>query len=140
MIPSQETRGSGRENGNRFSIGSVSARPIGVNAAMTSPQAAAAASQAAHCELPRTAKRHALAPIKMRALVGAAYVAGHCSIETCRHQVRCRAHISRLTRAGSRAPPGNRQQVSEKWPEIRSCKRAITVQPYSGSWGPLFSG
>jgi hypothetical protein len=43
-----------------------------VNAAMTSPQAAAAASQAAHCELPRTANRPALALIKMSAVVGAA--------------------------------------------------------------------
>ncbi|MGA9891897.1 MAG: hypothetical protein WBQ55_05915, partial [Xanthobacteraceae bacterium] len=49
-----------------------SARPIGVNAPMTSPQAAAAASQAAQLELPSTAQRPALALIKMRALVGAA--------------------------------------------------------------------
>ena len=47
-MPSGGTCGSGRENGNRFSSGTVSARPIGVNAPMTSPQVAAAASQAAH--------------------------------------------------------------------------------------------
>ena len=69
MIPSQRTR---RENGNRFSSGTVSARPIGVNAAMTSPQAAAAASQAAPFELPSNAQRAAHALIKTRALVGAA--------------------------------------------------------------------
>ena len=39
---------------------------------MTSPQAAAAASQAAHIELPSTAQRPVLALIKTRALVGAA--------------------------------------------------------------------
>ena len=43
-----------------------------MNAPMTSPQAAAAASQAAQFELPSTAQRAALAPIKTKALVGAA--------------------------------------------------------------------
>jgi hypothetical protein len=39
---------------------------------MTSPQAAAAANQAAHFELHSTAQRAAVALIKTRALVGAA--------------------------------------------------------------------
>jgi hypothetical protein len=39
---------------------------------MTSPQAAAAANQAAHFDLPNTAQRAALALIRTRALVGAA--------------------------------------------------------------------
>jgi hypothetical protein len=56
-MPSGGTCRSGRKNGNRFSSGTVSARPIGVNAPMISPQAAAAASQAAHCELLSTAQR-----------------------------------------------------------------------------------
>ena len=71
-MPSGGTCGFGRENGNRFSSGIVSTRPIGVKAPMTSPQVAAAASQAAHIELPSTAQRPVLALIKTRALVGAA--------------------------------------------------------------------
>ncbi len=67
MMPSRGTCGSGRTNGNRCSRGTASARPIGVNAPMTSPQAAPAASQAAPCELPNTAHRAALALIKTNA-------------------------------------------------------------------------
>jgi len=72
MMPSRGSCGSGRENGNRRSRGTASARPIRVNAPMISPQAAAAASQAAPCELPNTAHRAELALIKTKALVGAA--------------------------------------------------------------------
>jgi hypothetical protein len=57
------------DGANLYSSGT--ARPIGVNAPMTSPQAAAAASQAAHLELPSTAQRVALPLIGIRALVGA---------------------------------------------------------------------
>ena len=71
-MPSGGTCKFGRKNGNRFSSGTASARPIGVKAPMSSPQAAAAASQAAHIELPSTAQRPVLALIKTRALVGAA--------------------------------------------------------------------
>jgi hypothetical protein len=39
---------------------------------MASPQAAAAANQAAHLELPKTTQRDAIALIKTSALVGAA--------------------------------------------------------------------
>lgn len=65
--------GAGRENGNRFSRGTASARPIGVNAPTTNPQAAAAAAkQAAQFDLFSTAQRAALALIETKALVGAA--------------------------------------------------------------------
>ena len=64
--------GAGRENGNRFSRGTASARPIGVNAPTTNPQAAAAAKQAAQFDLFSTAQRAALALIETKALVGAA--------------------------------------------------------------------
>ena len=71
-MPSGGRCESGRENRNLFSSGTVSARPTGVNAPMASPQAVAAASQAAQFELPSTAQRAAIALIKTRALVGAA--------------------------------------------------------------------
>jgi hypothetical protein len=57
---------------NLCSSGNSSATPIGVNAPMISPQAAAAANQAAHFELPSTNQRAAIALIRTRALVGAA--------------------------------------------------------------------
>jgi hypothetical protein len=45
---------------------------MGVNAAKTSPQAAAAANQAAHFDLTSAVQRAALALIRTSALVGAA--------------------------------------------------------------------
>jgi hypothetical protein len=50
----------------------MSATPIGVNAAMTSPLAAAAANQAAGVDPWSTAKKDAIALIKISARVGAA--------------------------------------------------------------------
>jgi len=72
MLPSGGECESGGENANLFSSGAVGARPIGVNAMITSPQAAAAANQAAHFELPSTAQRAVIALSKTRPLVGAA--------------------------------------------------------------------
>jgi hypothetical protein len=57
---------------NLFSSGARSARPIGVNVPMTSPQADAAANQAEHFDRRSTAQKAAIAPIKTRAFVGAA--------------------------------------------------------------------
>ena len=71
-MPSGGACESGGENANLFSSGTVSATPIGVNAPMTSPQAAAAASQAAQFDLRSTAQKAAIALIKTRAFVGAA--------------------------------------------------------------------
>ena len=72
MMPSGGSFESGGENANLFSSGTVSAIPIGVNAPMTNTQVAAAASQAAHFELPSTAQSVVVPVIKIKALVGAA--------------------------------------------------------------------
>ena len=71
-MPSGAACEAGSERPNLFSSGTMSATPIGVNAAMTSPQAAAAANQAAHVDPCSTAQKAAIAVIKIRALVGAA--------------------------------------------------------------------
>ena len=63
---------SGGENGNLYSSGTVSARPIGVNVPMTSPHATAAADQVAQFDLRSTAQKAAIALIKIKAFVGAA--------------------------------------------------------------------
>jgi hypothetical protein len=72
MMPSGGACESDCQKGNLFSSGTVSAAPIGVNAPMTSPQAAVAANRAANFELPNTAQRAAIALIRTKALVGAA--------------------------------------------------------------------
>jgi hypothetical protein len=60
------------DDANLFSSGIMSAEPIGVNAAMTSPQAAAAANQAANVDPPSNAQKVANTFTKISALVGAA--------------------------------------------------------------------
>jgi hypothetical protein len=72
MIPSRAVWESGNENPNLFSSGTMSPTPIGVNAAMTSPLAAAAANQAADVDPCSTAQKKAIALINTRARVGAA--------------------------------------------------------------------
>src|SRR5436309_3421372 len=57
---------------NLCSRGNNSAIPIGVNAPMISPQAAAAANQTAYFELPSNAQKAAIPLIRTRAFVGAA--------------------------------------------------------------------
>jgi hypothetical protein len=72
MMPSGGACESGGEKPNLYSSGIDSALAIGVNAPMNSPQVAAAANQAAHCDLPSAAQRAAITLIRIRALVGAA--------------------------------------------------------------------
>src|SRR5262249_8419681 len=59
------------DNANLFSSGTMTAKPIGVNAAMTSPQAAAAANQAANVDPSSTVQKVANTLTKISALVGA---------------------------------------------------------------------
>ena len=71
-MPSGAVGESDSENANLFSSGTMRATPIGVNAAMASPQAAAAANHAAYVGPCSTAQQAAIAVIETRALVGAA--------------------------------------------------------------------
>src|SRR5690348_739736 len=70
-MPSGGVRESDGENANRYSSGTMSAIPIGVNVPMTSPQVTAAANHATHFGLRSAAQEAAIAPIKTRAFVGA---------------------------------------------------------------------
>jgi hypothetical protein len=72
MMPSGGARESDDENANLYSSGTVSATPIGVNAPIANPQAAAAANQTTWVGLRSANHKAAIALIKTRAFVGAA--------------------------------------------------------------------
>ena len=71
-MPSGGDSESGSEKGNLDSSGTVSAKPIGVNVPITSPQATAAADQVTQFRLRTTIQEPTIALIKTRAFVGAA--------------------------------------------------------------------